>query len=108
MELEQFQPAFRNVLFREVRDEKTKSGIYIPSADFKVTTYADMFENDKEHKADGKIGDYVVIKVGKDCTEVKVGDIIFLEDGARVGSVTLDGVSYPKVMEQQISGYIRK
>lgn len=107
MQLEQFNPTFRNVLFREAREEVTKGGIFIPTIDFTVKTHADLFDNEKEHKADKQIGDYVVIKAGKDCVEIQVDDVIFLTEGARTKRINLDGFDYFLVMEQQIDGYLR-
>ncbi len=105
MKLSNYFPTFRGVLFHEVREEKTKGGIFIPKADFVINTHSDMFEHDKEHKADGKIGDYIVVKTGKDCTEVKVGEAIFLMDGIRPQQVSLEDGDYFQVPEQQITGH---
>jgi len=108
MKLEKFCPTFRAVLFYEVREEKTKGGIFIPKADFVITTSADMFENEKEHKADGKLGDYVVVKVGKDVSEIQVGDNIVLMPGIRPQEIELEEGVYLQVPEMQIVGYERK
>lgn len=108
MKIENFAPLSRGVLFYEVREEKTKGGIFIPKADFVLTTHADMFDNEKEHRADQKIGDYVVVKVGKDVSEVKVGDSIVLMQGIRPQAIEFEDRTYFQVPEMQIVGYERK
>lgn len=94
------------VLFHEVREEKTKTGIlFIPKADFSLKTHSDMFENEKEHKADGKIGEYIVVKTGKDCTSTNPGDAIFLMDGVRPQKIDLEDGEYLTISEMQIVGH---
>jgi len=105
MTLSEYKPTFTGVLFKEVREEKTKGGIFIPDKNFVLTTHADVFENQKEHSATGKIGDYVVLKVGKDCSTVQPGDIIFLMRGVIPEQIDLEEGSYPQVVERQIIGY---
>jgi len=108
MKLENYTPSSRGVLFFEVREEKTKGGIFIPKADFVITTSADMFENEKEHKADGKLGDYIVVKVGKDVSEVKVGDNILIMPGIRLQEIPFEEGVYLQIPEMQVVGYERK
>ncbi len=91
MTLEHFSPTFRNVLLIEVKEEKTSGGIFIPSG-----------VGSSETKT------YKVIKTGKDCIEVKPGDIVFLTTGIRPSEKTIEGINYPMVYEQQIDGYFRK
>ena len=107
MKIGLYSPTYRNVLFKEIREEKTAGGIYIPPADFTVTTHADMFEKKKEHKADGKVGDYVVIKVGPDTTTIKPGDIIVVMSGIFPQRIQFDEEECMQVPEQQIIGYVR-
>lgn len=105
MILANYTPNFRQVLFHEVREEKTKGGIIIPSADFTLKTHADTFENEKEHKADGKLGDYIVVKVGKDCTDTQVKDVIFIMEMIKPQKIELeDGIFY-SINEGQIIGH---
>lgn len=107
MKFENYCPSWRNVIFHEVRQEKTAAGIYIPKADFTLSTYDHQFNNEREHKADKKIGDYVVLKVGKDCTDIKIGDKIMLEPGMMAQSMIFDDVIVFQIKEMQIAGYLR-
>jgi co-chaperonin GroES (HSP10) len=108
MKFENYVPSWRNVIFHEVRPEKTTAGIYIPKADFAVSTFDTMdFNHEVKHKADKKIGDYVVLKVGKDCTDIKPGDRIVLEPGFMGQTIIFDEGAYLQVKEQQIAGYER-
>lgn len=91
MKLNNYFATFRNVLLQEVEQEKTEGGIYIPSSDF--------------IKQEDKI--YLVVKTGKDCIEVKVGDQVKLMAGIRMETLTFDKQNYHQVMEQQIIGYFR-
>jgi co-chaperonin GroES (HSP10) len=105
MKLANYSPTFRNVLFKQFVKEKTDGGIYIPPTDFKIKTFSDQFENEKEHSLEVAIGDYVVLKVGKDCTICKPGDIIVLMKGIRPDKVeSIDDETCYSVMEQQIIG----
>lgn len=108
MKIENYSPTSRGVVFYEVREEKTKGGIFIPRADFVITTHADLFDNEKEHKADNKIGDYVVVKVGKDVSEIKVGDSILIMPGIRPQEIEFEEGVYLQVPEMQVVGYERK
>jgi co-chaperonin GroES (HSP10) len=108
MKLENYTPSSRGVLFYEVREEKTKGGIYIPKADFVIKTHADLFENEKEHKADQKIGDYIVVKVGKDVSEIKVSDSVIIMPGISPQHLVFEEGIYLQVPEMQIVGYERK
>lgn len=109
MELKDYNPTFRNVLFEKRRPEQTTSGILIPKQDFKVVTYSDKFENLKEHTATDYMNELVVIKVGKDCLEVKEGDTIVLSEGIRPQQVDFDDVgTLYSCMEMQVTGYSRK
>jgi hypothetical protein len=109
MELKDYNPTFRNVLFEKRRPEKTNSGILIPEADFSVITYSSMFENDKEHKPTDYLTELVVIKAGKDCQEIKEGDVIILSEGIRPQIIDFSDVgALYTCMEMQITGYARK
>lgn len=82
-------PTFRQVLLERFDEVKTASGLYIPAS-----------------VADGKAPDEVtwrVVKVGKDCTEAKPGDIAYIIRGIFPESVG----EYYQVMEQQIKGLER-
>ena len=104
MKLNDYIPKFRGVLFKEQREEKTKGGIFIPEATFKVTTHADIFDNEKEHTASGKIGDYVVIKIGPDVSQTNIGEKILIMDGIRPQVIVLEDGAYFQISEQQIVG----
>lgn len=105
MKLENYSPTFRNILFKQIVKERTEGGIYIPPADFSIKTFSDHFENEKEHRLETAIGDYVVLKVGKDCTICKPGDVIVLMKGIKPEEVTaIDDETCYSVMEQQIIG----
>jgi len=111
MKLDKFFPTFRNVLFCEVTTpQETKGGIVLPSKDLFLKDYSSEFENERVIY-DGskvKIGDYVVAKTGKDCTEIQVGDKIVLLQGWNPQKIELDGEEYFQVSEQQIVGYERE
>ena len=89
MRLDYYNVTFRNVLIDRIREEVTSGGIYLPE------TKDQSFET------------YKVIRIGKNCEEVKPGDIITLTPGIRLAEKTLDGKSYYVVFEQQIDGYTR-
>lgn len=109
MKLSNFNVTFRNILFREVVQEKTASGLYLPTKDMKLKTSADMFEQERVQfdGSEAKIGDYVVVKTGKDCTEIQPGDIILLVDYVKPILIPLDEGLFLSVSEQQIVGYNR-
>lgn len=115
MKLENYSPTFRNVLLREVKNEKTKGGIFIPS------------QVSEKEKMSNRL--YVAVKVGPDCTVVKPGDGVKLmmgihleefnmavgKDSNFIPAVESDKELMPghefeffSVMEQQIIGVIRK
>lgn len=84
-------PTFRGVLIEEVEmDTKTKGGIYIPSL---VSNNTSLDEKT-----------WRVVKAGKDCQEVKAGDLVYIIVGIRPEAVG----DYFQVMEMQIKGYERK
>lgn len=93
MKLSNYYPTFRQVLIKEITIEKTVKGIFLPST-----------------QLDDKI--YQVVKVGKDCIEVKPGDVVKITQGIRTDAVdlTVDEtlIRYVQVMEQQIIGYERE
>lgn len=89
MTISTYVPTFRNVLLEVVELTQTKGGIYIPST---------VFVGEKEYK---------VLKTGKDCTEIKVGDLIKIMANIRTEEVTLDNKTYIQLPEQQIIGYER-
>lgn len=110
MKLEYYSPNFRGVLFEEVIEEKTDSGLFLPTKNMVLKSYSDMFENEKV-SFDGKnskLGRYVVVKVGNDCTSTMVGDIIYLSTGIRPEELQFDEGTYFQVIEQQIIGKYRK
>ena len=89
MKLENYSPTSRNVLLREVKDNENGGGILLPSTEF-ITE-----NNDKI---------YTVIKVGKDCTEVRPGDAVKLMKGIIVEKFELehDG-TLPVETDEEIS-----
>ncbi len=89
MTFSNYVPTFRNVLLQVVELTKTKGGIYVPST---------VLIGEKE---------YTVLKTGKDCTEIKVGDLVKVMANIRIEDITLDGKSYFQLPEQQIIGYER-
>ena len=91
MKLEQFYVAFRNVLWKEVKEEKTAGGIFIPSSDF-------INQDDKV---------YEVIKLGSKCEELILGDLVYLTPGIRISKRRIEQVDYVVVYEQQVEGGYR-
>ena len=109
MRLDNYTPSQRNVVFRKVRPEKTKSGLFIPELDFSMKTHAEMFENEKIHEATDEMVDFVVEKVGPLCVETKVGDIIALAQGTKGQKMDFeDEDEIYSVMEAFIIGHCRK
>lgn len=105
MKLENYKPTSRQVLFREVQETVTKGGILIPEKGFSLKTNSQMFDNEKEHtfNRDGK---FIVLAVGKDCSEIQVGEEILLMPGIRPTPIELeDAENLFQVMEQQIIGH---
>jgi hypothetical protein len=110
MKLANYTPTSRNILFQDVREEKVGS-ILIPA---KGTTFSIPigFDNSQvETKAwssdDSSFKKYKAIKTGKDCSEIKSGDILVLLPGIRPTPLELDGESYWIVPEIQVIGYER-
>jgi len=112
MKLANYQPSFRNVLFLDVRELQTETGILIPGRDFKLINEIAFNDSASERvKWDGKanleLAVYCVIKTGSDCTTIKEGDRIVLMQGIRPQSVEIDNKEYLSVTEGQIIGYER-
>lgn len=108
MKLSEFIPNFREVLFREVRPERTAGGIIIPEADFKIKTFSDPvfeFDHEKEHKLENA-GDLVVIAVGPDCITTKPGDKIMIKSAFKsmINSLEFEDGVVSIISEQQIAG----
>lgn len=91
MKFKNYYPTFRNVLLLELKKDKTESGIYIPQAS---TTQRDRT--------------YIVVKTGRDCSEVKEDDVVRISNGIFTETIVLGGVEYSQVMEQQVIGYVRE
>lgn len=110
MKLEAYNPKGQEVLFVEIREEKSAGGIYLPSADFNLTSYSDVFENEKlEYEGSkSKLGKYKIVKTGKLVAEIKVGDVILLRTGVQPEVIELDDKRYFQVMEAYIIGYERE
>lgn len=110
MKLEHYSPTFRQVLFKEVVQEKTDSGLFLPTKETLLKDYSSMFEKEKTifDGANTKVGEYVVVKIGKDCIAVQPNDKIVLSRGVMAESIELDNQVYLQVMEQQIIGYERQ
>lgn len=106
MKIEDFIPTFHNVWIKEVRPEKTESGLFIPERGYKMQTFSPMFENDKEHEIGDIEGAYFeVISSGQNCTQgLKPGERILLLGGARREPLTDFGTEYWSVSENQIIG----
>lgn len=96
MKLENYFPTFRNVLLQEVEKEsKTKGGIFIPSL---------VLEN-----ATVTAKDYQVVKTGRDCIELRTGDIVKLMRGIVPEALDFEeNKTLFQVMEQQVIGYLRE
>jgi co-chaperonin GroES (HSP10) len=109
MKVSDFYPTFRNVLYEEVVKEKTDSGLYLPTKNTKLVLEGDMFGANKVQfdGAEAKLGDFVVVKTGKDCTETEPGDIILIMEGIRTTKVELEEGTYYLVTEQQVIGINR-
>lgn len=107
MRFKYYSPTSRNVLLLEQKEAKTSSGLFIPSTS---TEPARKW--------------YYVVKAGKDCTEVKEGDMVRVMNGIYMESVKLTHVEmfpaetdrqmtpgaewdFVQVMEQQIIGFCR-
>lgn len=90
MKIQNYSPTFRNILLKQVEQEtKTSSGLYIPTAVLDNTPVDEMA--------------WLVVKTGKDCQEVKVGDTVYLNRGIYPEPIG----EYFQVMEMQIKGYER-
>lgn len=109
MRLKTYSPTFRNVLFTEKIEEKTAGGIYFPTKDTKLSIGGDLLVDTKVQfdGSETKLGDYIVVKTGKDCTETLIGDSILIMDGIRPTRVELEDGTYYQVMEQQVIGFNR-
>lgn len=110
MKLENYYPVGTEVLFEEVREEKTASGIYVPGVDFTLEKEHNFWET-KEIVYDGKtskLSKYKVIKVGEACTAIKPGDNIILRTGSRPEDIELDDTIYKQIMSAYIIGYERE
>lgn len=90
MKLREYNPTFTGVLIKEVKAEKTKGGIYIPSLVSNTST------------PDEKV--WRVEKVGKECSVIKPKDIVYLSAGVYPEPVG----EYFQVIERQIKGYERE
>lgn len=110
MNINNYFPTFRNVLFREVVKEMTDTGLYLPTKDMELKGFSSMFENESVQfkGSETKLGDYVVVKTGTHCELVKPGDVIILMTGIRAESIEFEDGTYLQVMEQQIIGYSRE
>lgn len=110
MKLQQYTPTARGILFKEVVKEKTETGIYYPTKGLQINVGPSMFDSGTTvfDGAKSKLGDYVVIKVGKDVQEIIPDDIILLTDGVTPVPITLDDDKYLQVIEFQVIGYERE
>lgn len=84
-------PTFRNVLLKEVKEDKTAGGIYIPLS---------------AKRQDETL--YEVVKVGKDCTEVMPDHQVYLGPHSSYTTRVIEGQEYLVVNEIQIEGKFSK
>lgn len=107
MKLENYSPTFRQVLFKQVFKEKVnKSGLIISAPGFSTKTFADVFENEKEHV--GGKPELEVVKVGKDCTTILPNDIIVIMQGIQPQPIDLEDGNFFSINEGQIIGHERE
>lgn len=110
MQLEYYTPTGSEILFTEVREEKTAGGIYIPSSDFLLRSHSDMFEQEKI-EYDGsksKLGKYEVVKVGDAVVNIQPGDTIILRTGANPETIEFDEGTYFQVVGAYVIGRERR
>src|ERR1700750_3523942 len=91
LKLENYMPTFRNILLKEVKEDQTAGGIYIPLS---------------AKRQEDKI--YEVVKAGKDCTEVEPNHQVYLGPHCSYTTRTIEGVEYIVVNEMQIEGKFSK
>lgn len=110
MKLASYQPTSRNILFQDVREEKV-GNILIPQKGITFSVPIGFDNSQVETKVwnsdDSSFTTYKAIKVGKDCAEIKSGDILVLLPGIRPTSILLDKEQYYIVPEIQVIGYER-
>lgn len=113
MTLEHYTPVGTEVLFEEVREEKTASGLYIPDANFRLKEQHNFWETEKiiYDGSESKLGGYKIVKVGTGVpasSDLYPGDTIILRKGVNPESIELDGKPYFQVMAAYIIGRERK
>lgn len=91
LKLDNYMPTFRNVLLKEVKEDKTAGGIYIPLS---------------AKRQDETL--YEVVKVGKDCTEVMPDHQVYLGPHSSYTTRVIEGQEYLVVNEVQIEGKFSK
>lgn len=91
LKLDNYMPTFRNVLLKEVKEDKTAGGIYIPLS---------------AKRQDETL--YEVVKVGKDCTEVMPDHQVYLGPHSSYTTRVIEGQEYLVVNEIQIEGKFSK
>lgn len=111
MKLNNYNPAANEVLFEEVREEKTAGGLYIPSADFILKEQSNFWETEKVvyDGSKSKLGKYRVVKAGIIAGETyKPGDQIVLRSSIQPEEVELDDKTYFQIYSVYIIGYHRE
>jgi hypothetical protein len=110
MQLANYNVTSRNILFKDVREEKV-GGLFIPAAGLVFSEKIGFDTSQVETKVwDSNTSDFTirkVIKVGKDVVEIKPGDSLVLLPGIKPTPITLDREDYWIVPEIQVIGYER-
>lgn len=110
MKLKDYCSTFRNILFTiESKATRTAGGLFIPSADFKLTDQKDFFEKEEVifDASKSNLVNYIVVKAGKDCIEIKEGDKIIVMGGIYPQPIELEEGKYYSITEHQVIGLER-
>lgn len=110
MRLETYSPIGNEVLFKEVREEKTASGIFIPGADFILKEEHNFWESSKVvyDGSKSKLGLYKVVKVGESCKLIQPNDTILIRNGVSPEEVNLPEGTFFQVNSAYIIGFNRE
>jgi co-chaperonin GroES (HSP10) len=107
MKVGKYLPMGPEVLFEEVRQEKTAGGIYIPSADFVLEDNKE-FWGTKTIVYDGsksKLGSYKVVSVGHAVhPSIVVGDAIIIRTGVTPETIEFEEGTFFSVNQAYIIG----
>lgn len=110
MTLEHYNPTGSEILFKEIREERTASGIIIPDAGFILKEQHNFWETEKVvyDGSKSKLGKYEVVKVGDACATIRPGDVIVLRTNSMPETIELDDTIYFQIMGAYVIGYERK